>query len=74
MKIVGITPIKNEQAFIDSFATSITKICDKVIVLDDNSTDITSIWLKKNNATFLLINQSFNFIKIQSSIISRTHQ
>ena len=47
MKIVGITPIKNEQAFIDSFATSITKICDKVIVIDDNSTDNSVELLKK---------------------------
>ena len=35
MKIIGITPIKNESPFIDSFASTLTKVCDKIIVLDD---------------------------------------
>lgn len=39
MKVVGITPIKNEAAFIDTYASSLSQICDKIIVLDDNSTD-----------------------------------
>jgi glycosyltransferase involved in cell wall biosynthesis len=57
MKIVGITPMKNEQAFIDSFATSVTKICDKVIVLDDNSTDNSVELLKKyDKIEFISIN------------------
>jgi len=47
MKIVGITPIKNEAAFIDTYASSISQICDKVIVLDDNSTDNSVELLKK---------------------------
>lgn len=47
MKIVGITPIKNESAFIDSFASSVTQVCDKVIVLDDGSTDDSVELLKK---------------------------
>jgi glycosyltransferase involved in cell wall biosynthesis len=47
MKIIGITPIKNESPFIDSFASSLSKVCDKIIVLDDNSTDDSITLLKK---------------------------
>ena len=35
MKIIGITPIKNESPFIDSFASTLTKVCDKIIVLEE---------------------------------------
>lgn len=47
MKVIGITPIKNESPFIDSFASSVNQVCDKVIVLDDGSTDNSVELLKK---------------------------
>ena len=47
MKIVGITPLKNESAFINTYASSITQVCDKVIVLDDGSTDNSIELLEK---------------------------
>lgn len=47
MKIIGITPIKNESPFIDSFASSLSKVCDKIIILDDNSDDDSLELLKK---------------------------
>jgi glycosyltransferase involved in cell wall biosynthesis len=47
MKIIGITPIKNESPFIDSFASSVSKVCDKIIVLDDGSTDNSVELLEK---------------------------
>ena len=59
MKIIGITPIKNESPFIDSFASTLTKVCDKIIVLDDGSTDDT-VNLLKNYDKIEVINASDN--------------
>ena len=47
MKVIGITPIKNESAFIDTYASSVSQVCDKIIVLDDGSTDNSIELLEK---------------------------
>lgn len=49
MKIIGVLPIKNESAFIETYMSSVDQVCDKVIVLDDSSTDNSVEILSKNN-------------------------
>ena len=48
-----LIPSHNELASLKKIYSSIRKINLNCLIIDDNSTDITSIWLKKNNATFL---------------------
>ena len=49
MKTIGILPIKNEEAFLPTFLSSILQVCDKIIVIDDDSTDASVEILEKNN-------------------------
>lgn len=39
MKIIALLPIKNESWILPTFLSSIKKIVDEIIVIDDNSTD-----------------------------------
>ena len=41
MKIIGIILVKNEDIFIKNSIQNIIKFCDKIIILDNYSTDKT---------------------------------
>jgi hypothetical protein len=41
MKIVGILLLKNEEIWIKNIIENIIEFCDKIIILDNNSTDMT---------------------------------
>lgn len=39
MKIIALTPVKNEEPHLPAFLQSISRICDEAIIIDDGSTD-----------------------------------
>jgi glycosyltransferase involved in cell wall biosynthesis len=48
MKIIALLPVKNEEWVLPTYISSMKKIADEIIVLDDNSTDRTREILDKN--------------------------
>lgn len=53
MKIVALAPVKNEEWILPTYISSMKKIADEIIVLDDNSTDSTAEILKNENITVI---------------------
>ncbi|MBC7767089.1 glycosyltransferase [Arenimonas sp.] len=53
MKIFALTPVKNEEWILPTYISSMRKIADEIIILDDNSTDNTALILK--NAGVIVI-------------------
>jgi glycosyltransferase involved in cell wall biosynthesis len=47
MKIIALIPVKNESWALPSYLSSVTKIADEIIALDDNSTDASKDILEK---------------------------
>ena len=39
MKVIGLLPFKNEEHFLPTYLSNVTKVCDEIIAVDDNSTD-----------------------------------
>ena len=39
MKVIGLLPFKNEEYFLPTYLSNVTKVCDEIIAVDDNSTD-----------------------------------
>ncbi len=53
MKIIALVPVKNEEWILPTYISSMKKIADEIIVLDDNSTDSTPSILKEHNITVI---------------------
>jgi glycosyltransferase involved in cell wall biosynthesis len=53
MPILGLLRIKNEARWIDRVVRSISPICEKVIILDDHSTDGTQQICRAAGATVI---------------------
>lgn len=58
MKIIALLPVKNEAWVLPSYLSSISKIADKIIALDDSSTDDSKRILDEAGATVLLYDSS----------------
>lgn len=53
MKIIALLPVKNEAWVLPSYLSSVSKIADEIIALDDSSTDSSVEILKTAGATVL---------------------
>jgi hypothetical protein len=51
MKIIALLPFRNEEKFIPSFVSTVTKIADEIIAIDDQSTDKSAQLLREAGAT-----------------------
>jgi glycosyltransferase involved in cell wall biosynthesis len=68
MKIIALVPVKNEAWILPTFLSSVKPISDKIIALDDNSTDESKKILEQNNVLVLPFKQKQN---IQSPMSER---
>lgn len=70
IKIVGISLVKNEDRFVQNSLESVIDFCDKIIVLDNNSSDNTFDILQKlkNKYPEKIILQ-----KIENAVLSHTY-
>lgn len=53
MKIIALLPVKNEEWILDTYLSSMKKIADEIIALDDNSTDRTREILNSNDVIII---------------------
>lgn len=53
MKIIALLPFKNEAAMLPSYLSSVTKVADEVIALNDHSSDQSEQILKAAGATVI---------------------
>ncbi len=58
MKIVALTPVKNEEWILPTFISSMKKIADEIIILDDNSSDKTNDILRNNSIKVIHLKQT----------------
>lgn len=56
MKIIALLPFKNEAWILPTYLSSVSKIADKIIALDDNSTDKGADILKEAGAEVITLN------------------
>lgn len=49
MKIIALLPVKNEAWVLPSYISSVSKVANEIIALDDGSTDESATILKKTN-------------------------
>lgn len=64
MKIIALLPVKNEAWVLPSYLSSISKVADEIIALDDNSIDKSREILLEHNVTVLGVAKDDNQVNM----------
>lgn len=66
---IVLTPVRNEEWILERFLTAVTQIADRIVVLDQQSTDRSVAICKQFEKVDILVNQSTNYNEAERSRI-----